>query len=296
MEEIWKPIKDFENYEVSTLGNVRNKSKRILKQLNKGGYIFVSLYINSKGKTIPVHRLVAISFIDNPENKLQVNHKDKNLLNNNVNNLEWCNSGENIDKGKISIQKNTNKNIQVWRIDKETDNKLELYKSVEEASLWCINNAYTNEIKTACAGISAVLCGKNNTAYGFKWVRKEQRQLENEEWKNVKINGILIDNYFVSNLGRFKNSKGIIIENYKPHSNGYIFVRINSQKQLLHRLIAMSFIDNPKIYPVVNHIDGNKTNNAVSNLEWCTNKECNIKNNHTGFIKYSDKDINKLNN
>ena len=84
--EIWKSIQEYENYEVSIFGNVRNKKTgRILKQAITSGYYCVGLS-SIKTKTYSVHRLVAKSFIPNLENKEQINHKDKNRLNNNINN------------------------------------------------------------------------------------------------------------------------------------------------------------------------------------------------------------------
>lgn len=107
--EIWKKIKDFDNYEVSNLGNVKrlesivfqsgrynNYKGRILKQENvKGGYKRVSLSKNNIIKRFQVHRLVAISFIDNKNNKPCVNHIDGNKSNNNASNLEWVTYSEN---------------------------------------------------------------------------------------------------------------------------------------------------------------------------------------------------------
>lgn len=111
MTEVWKDT-DFDYIEVSNLGNVRTKeisrdflfydrhnktfriTKRIIKshlmkqQYNNRGYCFVCYKQNNKRKNILVHRLVATAFIPNPENKLEVNHKDGNPANNNVTNLE----------------------------------------------------------------------------------------------------------------------------------------------------------------------------------------------------------------
>ena len=96
MEEIWKKVEGYD-YEVSTLGNVRRiATGRILKSgLNARGYYTVSLCKNGKATTKKIHRLVAIAFIPNPENKECVDHIDNNRKNNNVNNLRWCSNAEN---------------------------------------------------------------------------------------------------------------------------------------------------------------------------------------------------------
>ena len=290
--EVWVQIKDFENYEISSLGRVYNtKTDRILKLTKKGGYIFTGLSANGKGKTISVHRLVALAFIENPENKPQVNHKDKNRSNNSVGNLEWITALENNLHRSKGVVQTTNQNIKVWRVDKETNDKLELYSSIYLAATWCFENGCSQSIQNARTNISNTVRGVYHQSCGYKWIIDDQLSLENEEWKNVIIDGQVFSNYFVSNLGRFKNYKGIIMENYKPHHSGYIFVRVDKNKYALHRIMAFTFIenDNPDLYNVVNHIDGNKTNNAAINLEWTDIKG---NNNHTaGFIKYFTRKI-----
>jgi len=99
--ENWKPVKDFEKlFEVSDLGNFRRKGKE--NNLNQyktaTGYMTLATtpYGRAKGwKTFRIHREVAKAFIDNPENKPQVNHKDGVKHNNKVDNLEWCTAREN---------------------------------------------------------------------------------------------------------------------------------------------------------------------------------------------------------
>ncbi len=103
MEEVYKTITGFENYEVSNFGNVRNIStKRILKTENdKDLYGLVRLFILGKKHTKKIHRLVAEAFIDNPDNKPSVDHRDNNRLNNNVLNLRYATHMENAHNVKI---------------------------------------------------------------------------------------------------------------------------------------------------------------------------------------------------
>lgn len=95
--EIWKDLKDYEGiYKVSNFGNVYSiKNKKILKAELNNGYVNIILTKNKKQKMFKVHRLVAITFIPNKENKPCVNHKDYNRANNYVDNLEWVTHSEN---------------------------------------------------------------------------------------------------------------------------------------------------------------------------------------------------------
>ena len=99
MEE-WRKIKGYEGiYSVSNIGNIRNDqtNKILSKYVSHKGYEVIYLCNKGKRKNMKVHRLVAIAFIPNVENKPQVNHKDGNKLNNNVDNLEWVTCKENIN-------------------------------------------------------------------------------------------------------------------------------------------------------------------------------------------------------
>lgn len=110
--------------------------------------------------------------------------------------------------------------------------------------------------------------------------------MEKEIWR--AIDGY---NYYeISNLGNVRSKDRLIISinsnSYikrgrelkpKKHKDGYLFVQLTSDKKrsnlYIHRLVAQAFIINPEQKPLVNHIDGNKRNNWVENLEWVTSKE-----------------------
>ena len=95
--EIYKPIKDYDNYSISNLGNVKNNTNNKLLKIQKSSrYSTIGLNHNSKTNAFLIHRLVAQAYIPNPENKEQVNHIDGNKANNLLCNLEWMTQSENI--------------------------------------------------------------------------------------------------------------------------------------------------------------------------------------------------------
>ena len=143
-EELWKNIKGFPLYEISSFGNIqswrnnhsgkRKNPKRLKLYLDHKGYFFVRLFHNGKTINKKIHRLVAENFITNFLEKLEVNHKDGNKQNNNMYNLEWATSSENqkhayklglqkpqkgINHGRVKLTEEEVKEI--IRLRKETD-------------------------------------------------------------------------------------------------------------------------------------------------------------------------------
>lgn len=194
--EIWKDIEGYEGlYQISSLGQVKslkdkygNSREKILKQ-DKNVYLQITLYKNGKKKTFLVHRLVAITFIDNPNNLPMVNHKDENKENNCVDNLEWCNARYNLTYG-TAIQRrvaNTDWKALKTKIDfkaigrkvaEKLTNRQDQSKQVYQYSLdgeliktWestaeCGRNGFIQVAVCDCCN------GKRKTHKGFLWSYK----------------------------------------------------------------------------------------------------------------------------
>jgi len=285
-EEIWKIIEDFPNYEVSSFGNVRNSYTKYIMKLRTdcSGYINISLINSKTSKHCKVHRLVAKTFIHNPYNKPTVNHIDRNKSNNQIANLEWATMSEqNYHTAQTSNKKRPLCYKQVCRINIHDETIVESHKSITDAALWIINNNLTcikeinkNNISIISSKICAVANNTRSVAYGYKWKYIDTNQtIENEIWKEIPFDIINISNYFVSNFGRYKNNKGEIKTDYL-YNSGYKRISINKKSYLLHRLVALTFLENPDSKEMVNHKDGNKLNNSLDNLEWATCSENNL--------------------
>jgi hypothetical protein len=144
MEEIWKDIEGFPDYQVSNLGRVKSfkcGKEKILNGSKQKGYMFVVLSENKMVKHKPVHRLVAIAFLG--KNSMLVNHKDGNKLNNLLSNLEYVSNRENISHGFLS-KKTSSKYVGVsfykktkrWQANiqiKGKQNKIGYFKTELEA-------------------------------------------------------------------------------------------------------------------------------------------------------------------
>lgn len=162
------------NKEYHSIGYYRKE--KVLKKSIRANYYAVKLYKNSKGTNMPIHRLVAIAFIKNIENKKCINHKDGNKLNNNVENLEWCTHSENtIHSFNKGLQKITEKQIKnskelYKKAIKKTSKKVNQYdlqgNFIKEWTSISEANRYYGKTKTK---INDVCKGKCKHSMGYIW-------------------------------------------------------------------------------------------------------------------------------
>jgi hypothetical protein len=165
MEEIWKDIKGYEGlYQASNLGNIRSLKRfttngKVLKGVpDKDNYLKVTLSKNSIRKNHCIHRLIARTFLNNPNNLSIVNHKDENKQNNKVSNLEFCTVKYNNTYNEIHKRKGIKKRKKVIQI--KNNNIVQIWDSATIAS---------QELKISRGNIVSVLTGKRNMAGGFSW-------------------------------------------------------------------------------------------------------------------------------
>lgn len=180
--EVWKDIEGYEGfYQVSNFGRVKSLEKefkagrsyglrmmkeRILKHgTNSGGYQVVVFSKDEKKRSFSVHRIVAETFIPNPECKKEVNHIDGNKTNNHVDNLEWSTRSENILHAyKMNLQDAPKKKID--QFDK-VGKFIKSYNSLTEAS---------KELNICLKTISNNLKGRNKSAGGYVWKYAEKSE------------------------------------------------------------------------------------------------------------------------
>lgn len=169
MVEIWKDIAGYEGlYQVSNFGrvkslNYRKTGKEAILKLRiahkRHNYMDVALTKCGTTKRHKVHRLVAIAFIPNPNNLPQINHKDCDVVNNCVDNLEWCDAKYNINYGDRAIKFGKVVGHSVAQCDL-LGNVVNTFFSIREAA---------RALNLSNSNISAAIRGKYKTCGGFIW-------------------------------------------------------------------------------------------------------------------------------
>ena len=216
--EIWKEINGYEGiFQISDNGKVKSlygRKPRIRKPYKKeNGYLSISLSKGGVSKTFYIHRLVAEAFIPNPENLPQVNHKDENKTNNNVNNLEWCTALYNLNYGtyreRVSNSKTNNPKVskKVMQFDLE-GNFVSEYPSVKETSR---QTGFIHQNIQACCKEKSRMC--NSYIFLYKKDFSEEYLKKRIEKTKEKRNVIITKDHrdkIVKKLINGKRSKPVL--------------------------------------------------------------------------------------
>lgn len=291
------------------MGRIKNKNTGQIKTLhtNQGGFTYVRLDMGKKYKkiTYQIHQLVAKMFNGECPKDNFVVHKDFNKLNNSASNLTYMTKSaatqryhnlKDADsedkpevkkvisvKEKLALEKNTSK--KVISDDTESENDYESESDSESDSKK--NIVLLKKIKSVEDKIKSLEEELKSLKKQLDILTKKNipTRIEVKSDKKDNANDIKI----ILGFSKYEiDKKGNIFDtntkyNVKSHINVNGYCRISltpdgkksndRQNKYVHRLVAEAFIPNPKNLPYVNHINANKQDNRVENLEWCTSSE-----------------------
>lgn len=169
-EEIWKDIPGYEGlYQASSLGRIKSCQKVLRYRNGFGQYLTVGLSKNDVKKLYNVHYLIAITFIDNPNNLPCLNHKDEDKFNNSVENLEWCSYSYNT-----KYNNNMRKKIGTRNANNSRGREKQVYQYDLQGNFikkWDSLKSIQRELGYKISNISSCCLNKTyrHNAYGYKW-------------------------------------------------------------------------------------------------------------------------------
>ena len=314
-EEIFKVVPEFENYEVSNTGIIRKvDTKYVLSERKDREYRTVHMQMDG-GKRYDkfVHKIVAQTFIPNPDNKTMVDHINNDKTDNRVENLRWASVSENNrnhsmrkdnKSGIIGVYKRGNKwgaqfvdkngvKIYVGSFDTKEEAFLAREKKLSESGVVEYHKKITPKIiekvdnKTSeVMSVIITLDIPNSEQIQYETIAKKYDDYVKLE---SKIGELVVsemheefrkidefENYEVSNLGRVRKIANKYVLKQRELT-GYMAVDLHIgdkyKKMSVHRLVAQAFIPNPENKKIVDHINNDKTDNNVENLRWATPNE-----------------------
>lgn len=181
----YRNIEGFPGYKIGTDGTILSdkRSKGYINTfIGASGYKFATLYNNGKRSTIALHRLLATTFIPNPDNLPMINHKDENPLNNDLSNLEWCSGSYNRTYGNCEAKRlNTiAHNRSIAQLSLEGD-LLNIFPSCSAAA------KSLNLGRNAAFSIGQCALGHIKQSHGYIWKNIKPEDINNGE-NNEDIN------------------------------------------------------------------------------------------------------------
>ena len=304
---VWKGISNCSNYEASTNGQIRNRRTGHILQPEYRSNASIVRIVRDDGtrQCTSMSRVILSTFKPHPNaNELVAGHKDGNSNNNSLSNLDWCTHTQIL---KDTIQR-LGKGIHCIPVTVSMFDDDKFIKSIKcesiKQGLLEINMFFEKDMNLA-----ALYCAKRKKSNinTRKWVVADPdpdsrktcsirycdqsmydtvvESLENEEWRMWFEDKK--QQQFVSNLGRVKtrcHRTGVEKLKNQHQCDGYSRVSLKVVNRryftrfLTHRLVAQLFVSNKKNYPIVDHIDGNSTNNHATNLRWVKDIKENMNN------------------
>lgn len=187
VEEVWRPINEWEErYMASNFGRIKSLSRVvkkingtkcmresfIMKQDNVSGYLKIRLSIRGKCKRFSSHRLIAMAFIPNPENKPEVNHNRGITWDNRVSELEWSTKKDNVLHAFRVLKRIHPKKGKLGALSKHSIPVVQLTISGEFVSLFDGLSEVKRKLNIDHSFIAKVCRGKQKTAHGYLWKYK----------------------------------------------------------------------------------------------------------------------------
>lgn len=291
--EIWKNIPDYPNHFISDRGRLwSNSTGRILKGSVDMNYSYLIYSLSKDAITVSyyAHELVMFAFVGNRPKDHDIDHIDRDKLNNQLSNLRYVTSSDN-NKNKVSYKR---MGRPIDQIDSD-GYYIRSWEKIIDAS---------KGLNITSTGISACCLGKKMTYYGFTWKFSDQT-IEGEIWKqfdpkvltvfrplkdNQLIEGdineeieddtdTLIDDsgsvndnedkiYMVSNLGRIQQPNGHKLYGHQRKSK-YVYISVGETLFHVGRIVCEVFNSSPPSAEyIVDHIDEDRSNNRFDNLQW----------------------------
>lgn len=270
-ENKWTPIPahlGLSSYEVTRNGKLRNvKTGYVARDALPEQYIINGLTHDDGTKFGWLrHRLIAHTFVPNPDNVPHVDHIDRDPTNNHFTNLRWVTQWENNMNRTFSRENTNEREVDQISLDGVL---IKHWKSIKLA----VSESGIEGITERAVYMACWVGGKSN---GFIWKFADidkKIDLPNEVWKSVEHNGVTVD---ASSLGRIRGPSGV--PTFGSYSGKYMAVAIKGKTISSHIIICFAFHGpKPSNEHTVDHINGITDDNRECNLRWAT-KEVQSKN------------------